>query len=604
MKWTLINQSGTNDPDTGDIYSGLDRFGRVKDNRWLDGGGDDLDRIQYGYDRAGNRIWRKNVVAAALGKQFDELYTYDGVHRLKDMVRGTLNSGHTGLTSETFAESWTLDSTGNWRGFKQDDNGDGTWSLVQSRTANPVNEITDMAETVGPSWVTPAYNRAGNMTTMPQPADPTASYTATYDAWNRLVKIADGMDTVSEYAYDGAKRRIVQKSYDGGTLDETRQLYYTVSWQVIEERIGTSPDSADAERQFVWGKRYIDNLVVRDRDTSDSGTLDERLYACQDDNWNVTSDVMANSSPNSRYAYSPYGTPNHLSADWNGLLPQTNSCCSFGGIQLDRVTSFYFFRTRVFNSALGLFTRRDLVGYRSSLSLALFLNSNPLRYVDPFGMEPWDHGVFDGPNIDAWFKRSKKNEDGCVRLPLQQYLDIFAGNAQIPIEVGKGAWRGCVGLVSVYQQCKPPVRGNPNPFPTWPEQDKNTQCFLTPELANAHPCPAGRPDRFNFVIEGPWGNVEAPFPEFPNDPVPPGTINTEYNPGGDYNYISVISANGSTYCVWLDHARRNERGYIEYDPRVAENPDDLQMLVICPQNKKCRSEDRGAVYCVTCRCKG
>jgi hypothetical protein len=43
MKWTLINPAGTNDPDTGDIYSGLDRFGRVKDNRWLDGAGDDLD---------------------------------------------------------------------------------------------------------------------------------------------------------------------------------------------------------------------------------------------------------------------------------------------------------------------------------------------------------------------------------------------------------------------------------------------------------------------------------------------------------------------------------------------------------------------------------
>jgi hypothetical protein len=140
MKWTLINPAGTNDPDTGDIYSGLDRFGRVKDNRWLDGAGADLDRLQYGYDRAGNRIWRRNVVAAALGKEFDELYGYDALHRLKQMARGTLNGGRTALTSQTFAQCWTLDSTGNWQGFREDDDGNGSWDLIQQRAANAVNE--------------------------------------------------------------------------------------------------------------------------------------------------------------------------------------------------------------------------------------------------------------------------------------------------------------------------------------------------------------------------------------------------------------------------------------------------------------------------------
>ncbi|OYW22804.1 MAG: hypothetical protein B7Z55_04215, partial [Planctomycetales bacterium 12-60-4] len=148
MKWTLVDLSGSNDPDTGDIYSGFDRFGRVNDNRWYNyNSASNVDRIQYGYDRAGNRLWRKNVVAAALGKQFDELYAYDGVHRLQDMARGTLNTGQTALTSETFAQCWTLDSTGNWHGFREDDDGDGSWDLIQARTANRVNAITDISET-------------------------------------------------------------------------------------------------------------------------------------------------------------------------------------------------------------------------------------------------------------------------------------------------------------------------------------------------------------------------------------------------------------------------------------------------------------------------
>ncbi len=64
------------------------------------------------------------------------------------------------------------------------DTGAETWSLVQDRTANRVNEITGITESTGPAWVTPAYDPAGNMTTIPKPADPTQGFTAVYDAWN------------------------------------------------------------------------------------------------------------------------------------------------------------------------------------------------------------------------------------------------------------------------------------------------------------------------------------------------------------------------------------------------------------------------------------
>eukprot|EP00456_Euglypha_rotunda_P092145 TRINITY_DN96_c2_g4_i2.p1 TRINITY_DN96_c2_g4~~TRINITY_DN96_c2_g4_i2.p1 ORF type:complete len:480 (+),score=98.55 TRINITY_DN96_c2_g4_i2:574-2013(+) len=60
VKWTMADLSGSNDPNTGDIYSGLDRFGRVKDNRWYNyGNSTDVDRVKHGYDRAGNRLYVK-----------------------------------------------------------------------------------------------------------------------------------------------------------------------------------------------------------------------------------------------------------------------------------------------------------------------------------------------------------------------------------------------------------------------------------------------------------------------------------------------------------------------------------------------------------------
>ncbi len=83
---------------------------------------------------------------------------------------------------------------------------------------------------------------------MPQPANLTSSFDATWDAWNRLVKLQDGSDTVAEYGYDGLNRRIIKKIYDTGTLDETRHCYYSDQAQCLEERVDSSTDAAIAIR--------------------------------------------------------------------------------------------------------------------------------------------------------------------------------------------------------------------------------------------------------------------------------------------------------------------------------------------------------------------
>jgi RHS repeat-associated protein len=407
VRWTLVDLSGSNDPETGDIYSGLDRFGRVKDNRWWnDGTSTDTDRIQYGYDRAGNRVWRKNPVADALGKRYDEVYGYDAAQRLKTMDRGTISGSN--LTNPTFAQCWTLDPTGNWKGFREDADGNGTWDLVQARTANTVNEITDVTNTTGAAWIDPAYNRAGNMTTMPRPSDSTQSYAATYDAWNRLVKLAAGANTVSEYQYDGAKRRIVQKTYTGGTLGETRHFYYTEpsKWQVLEERVlapGESPGAVDdkpPERQFVWGLRYIDDLIVRDRDTEADGTLDERLYALQDGNWNVTAVVTTAGAVSERYEYDPYGTLRVLTPTFGTRTTSNHAWeTTYAGYRYNPATGLYHVRFRVLSPIVG-WVQRDPLGYVDGSSLVAYLNNRPTFGADPTGLliffgglPPWFHPI-------------------------------------------------------------------------------------------------------------------------------------------------------------------------------------------------------------------
>ncbi len=146
-----------------------------------------------------------------------------------------------------------LGATVNWSEFKEDSDGDGTRDLVQQRSCNPVNEITEITTAVGPAWATPAYDRNGNMVTIPKPADPTQAFSATYDAWNRLVNLRDTATgiSVAQFRYDGLGRRVGWSGEEGqdDTLAEANRDY-SMGWQQLEEHSGASNGSVS--RQFAW----------------------------------------------------------------------------------------------------------------------------------------------------------------------------------------------------------------------------------------------------------------------------------------------------------------------------------------------------------------
>ena len=77
------------------------------------------------------------------------------------------------------------------------------------------------------------------------------------------------------------------------------------------------PNTGVADRQFVWGLRYIDDCVLRDRTTT--GTLNERLYAMQDANWNVVAICNTSASVLERYAYTAYGVVQFLNGSFTPL---------------------------------------------------------------------------------------------------------------------------------------------------------------------------------------------------------------------------------------------------------------------------------------------
>jgi YD repeat-containing protein len=258
IELTYVKQSGENNSDAGDQYTGLDRFGQVIDQRWINTStGTATDRFQYGYDQDGNVLYKNNLVNSS----FSELYHangssngYDNLNQLVAFARGTLNGSNDTISSPSASESWSMDAQGNFT------NAAGT-----TETNNLQNEITTFGS------ATLAYDGNGNLTTDQN------GMTLVYNAWNQLVAYKNGGTTLETFSYDGLGRRIVQNP---GTATD---LYYSDQWQVLEERVGGA-----AKVHYVWSPVYVDAMVLRDRDATGGGTLSERLWVQQDANWNVT----------------------------------------------------------------------------------------------------------------------------------------------------------------------------------------------------------------------------------------------------------------------------------------------------------------------------
>jgi RHS repeat-associated protein len=358
---------------TADDFAALDRFGRVHKQIWTDYGEDPdvvLDEYTYTYDRAGNRTSRDNELHPA----FDEDYLYDGLNRLIDADR-----------ADAFDQSWTLDGLGNFRAFNDD-------GASQTRTANAANEIT--AITGG--WITPGYDRAGNLISGPKPRSEATRVHYVYDAWNRLVKVrADDSgnpgDLLAEYEYDGTKRRVEKEVTDAGGGPAHVHYYYNDNWQLLEECSLDAEEELIASNQYVWSPRYIDSPVARFHDGNGDGDLldpgDNTRYYTGDANYNVTATIdAATRDVVERYACTAYGEATVYDPNWSNPAAPTTDGPLYAGYFFDAESGFCQVRNRYYDAGLSTFLTRDPIRYGAGDSnLYRYVGGRPTVALDPSG---------------------------------------------------------------------------------------------------------------------------------------------------------------------------------------------------------------------------
>ncbi len=370
---TYVTQTSGMTGDAGDQYTGLDRFGRIVDQVWVKNTTPTptiTDRFQYGYDRNGNVLYKNNLVLTAQS----ELYHangatagYDNLNQLSSFARGTLTDINSDGIPDTIAspgqsQSFTPDGQGNFTTVTT--NGTGV-----TRTYDKQNELT----AVGSTNLT--YDAAGNLKTDEQ------NRTYVYDAWNRLISVSSS-GTSASYVYDALGRRI--KEISGS---ETRDLYYSTEWQVIEERITNSSQTLALQVQNVWSPVYVDAMIERDRDTGTDGVLDERLYVQTDANFNVTALVSISGAVVQRFVYDPYGKVTVLSSAWAAQADGYKWQYLHQGGRQDSVTGLLNFRNRDYSTSLMRWTTNDPIGFGGGdTNTYRYLGNSPSNALDPSGL--------------------------------------------------------------------------------------------------------------------------------------------------------------------------------------------------------------------------
>jgi RHS repeat-associated protein len=199
-------------------------------------------------------------------------------------------------------------------------------------------------------------------------------------------------------------------------------------------------------------------MIARDRNadgsaTTGTGGLEERVYAIQDANWNTTAIIaatgvtgLATGTVINRFAYTPYGESQTLTASWTSLpagsTPAVPWAHLFQGLEFTDVTALAYVRHRDYSATLGRFIELDPIGFSAGdNNWYRFVGNGPTDSQDAYGLEQFEleNGRFDVSvtdrrrrrTLDTWgvaaeIKFTPKAEDPCsdMHIKLLQFARV------------------------------------------------------------------------------------------------------------------------------------------------------------------------------------
>jgi len=334
----------------------------------------------YGFDDAGR-------LESIIHKRSDESVIYTQINTPDNV--GNIISKTTGLGTTTY---W-------YDEIYQLTVADHPAQTDESFTYDPVgNRLTSLDYTdwdynsrnqlTGYNGVTYTYDDNGN-TTSKTDAEGTANYTYNYE--NRLTGIDFPGGGYATYKYDVKGRRI-EKNVNGTV---TKYLYDG------DSSIAEYNGSGILQRNYFYGAGDINPSILFEN---------SNVYYYYHDHLN-TPQAVTNESGTVVWdaTYKSFG-------EVNITVETVSNNFRFPGQYYDAESGLHYNYFRYYDSSTGRYLREDPIGLKNGMNhLYVYVQNNPINWIDPFGLDcgPGQVGDFIFP--DFWFKKACREHDVCYR---------------------------------------------------------------------------------------------------------------------------------------------------------------------------------------------
>ncbi|MBU7022370.1 MAG: exo-alpha-sialidase, partial [Theionarchaea archaeon] len=312
-------------------------------------------QMGYQYDPVGNitHLQYNRKTSEGEWEQSAETYQYDSLDRL------------TATLDQNGSLSYTYDSTGNRLSLN-----DLTYSY------NAMNELLSTSD--GTVFT---YDDIGNLQSKNDGSD---MWSYTYNGKNQLNQIEKNQQLISQYTYDGDGRRITKTEWVESVQEYQTLIYVYSGMEVIyEKNLDTDQDAI-----YVFGRGgRIAKKVGELTDYYHGDHLGSTRLITDE-----SGDVITEAS------YEPFGE-SVLNGGENRYL--------YNGKEKDS-TDLYYYGARYYDPTIGRFISRDINPASpqnpQSFNRYVYCSNNPLKYVDPLGLEEKDPTEMTEEELRAYFE--------------------------------------------------------------------------------------------------------------------------------------------------------------------------------------------------------
>ena len=321
-----------------------------------------ISTFAYTYDEAGRRTDRTDTFGG--NTPVDNSFGYN--------TRDEVTSAMFGTDSYSYG----FDDIGNRVQMTEDG------SQTTDYVANELNQYTAIT---GGAAASPTYDTDGNMT-----GDGNLTYT--WNGENRLV-MASNATTLVEYAYDYMGRMFSRKvsAWNGSAYQaSSNHSYLWDGWNMIQEfetDLSQSP-ALPISHSYIWGLDLsltpqgaggVGGLLSQ---TTINSTTTNSYFTAYDANGNVSDLVDDSGDVVAHYEYDAFGNQTASSGTFADANPWR-----FSTKYWEPETGLLHYELRPYVPGIGRWLTRDPIGEQGGLNLYAMVANNPVRFVDPLGLQ-------------------------------------------------------------------------------------------------------------------------------------------------------------------------------------------------------------------------